>query len=414
MAIFQEIEERILAVKTISSEIKERLSDDLFISRLEYLLDILSTADENLTPPSVLDQLNTQLVNVQNQINSFKSNDDVNQLNSAKTNLFNAMDWSTKLVIVPVSEGKKYISSIQRYANESIGNLKVKVSALEVELAQVKLENSQLIEKFSNLFNVHMMGDGKESKGWVQDFSDFLKEKELVFQKELFGDQDGKGGWVSQAALVQDELESILDDGRNLGRIIDVEEFSKQERKNRQLNFLERIKEKCNLILSKIGLGASIGGYQRRANQESAMSYFWTIVLLGCFFFVVCINGDLVHLYEQKYIQEHFWEFIGFRTLLVSPFIAFMTFAGFKAKNHRKMELTYRQFELELAAFEPNLKGLDENVRAYAKLAFVQKIFGRGDISSSKDADGANSLEELTGFIDGTTKVISSIKEKIR
>ena len=75
------------------------------------------------------------------------------------------------------------------------------------------------------------------------------------------------------------------------------------------------------------------------------------------------------------------------------------------------MELKYRQFELELAAFEPNLASLPPDVRGFAKLMFVQKTFGNFDSTSVDQGVG---LDDLKKLLTTTKESIEAVEELVK
>ncbi len=59
------------------------------------------------------------------------------------------------------------------------------------------------------------------------------------------------------------------------------------------------------------------------------------------------------------------------------PFVAIAAWASSIASNHRKSAVRFKQFEMDLAAFEPSLEDVKVEDRTAAKLEFMKTMFGK-------------------------------------
>lgn len=379
MSSFDGLPEKIEAIRlTLRNDAFEGRDLDGFLRTLSYVEHKLKVSDPNITAPSQITELITNLASLEGQLNNFIQGKQEGEFSNASVSLTQVAKSASGFLEVSTESGRQYFMDAQKLSDERIRSLKKDIKALETQLATLQVDSTNLINELKKSFDE--LVSGNESKpGWSKQISDSLILMEKLFNEEVNGNGGDKLGWVASGNAIQTQLNEILEEGKNLGRIIGVDGLSKAERKEEKLTVLRAIKVSSNWVLSQIGLGASIGGYQRRANKEALSGLFWTASIIGIFILLILLNKDILDAYKDHITAKTLQEFLIFRFVISIPFIAFMGFAGFKAKNHRRMELKYRQFELELAAFEPNLASLDKDMRALAKLMFIQKIFGQLD-----------------------------------
>jgi hypothetical protein len=379
MSRFNELAEKIEAIRlTLRNDVFEGRDLDSFSRTLSYVEHKLKVSDFNITAPSQITELITTLTSLEGQLNNFIQARQESEFSNASVSLHQVAKSASGFIEISSESGRQYFMDAQKISDESIQSLKKDIKALENQLTTLQADSANLISELKKSFDELVSGN-ENKPGWAKQISDSLILMEKLFNEELNGNGGDKLGWVASGNAIQAQLNEILEEGKNLGRIIGVDGLSKADRKERKLTALRAIKDSSNWLLSQIGLGASIGGYQSRANKEALSGIFWTASIIGIFILLIVLNKDILDAYKDHITAKTLPEFLTFRFVISIPFIAFMGFAGFKAKNHRKMELKYRQFELELAAFEPNLASLSKDMRALAKLMFIQKIFGQID-----------------------------------
>ncbi len=70
------------------------------------------------------------------------------------------------------------------------------------------------------------------------------------------------------------------------------------------------------------------------------------------------------------------------------PFVAIAAWASSIASNHRKSAVRFKQFEMDVAAFEPSLEDVKVEDRTAAKLEFMKTMFGKNhDVVDPTTAD---------------------------
>ncbi len=364
-----------------------------------YLCSKIKFSDEALTPDVLFANCSSQLTIAIEKLDKFIQEKNLDFLNQALENLQNAVSLANQFIVVFGEAGGNYYGDTLNQFSVQIGTLTKTLSALNDDVVGVADANKKQLENLVRQFDALVDGDPKiPTAGWSMQIANALAQLEQRFSEELYGKEVGKEGVLTKSNKIYSQLEAILAEGVNLGKIIEVDGKTKKQRSDEALSYLQRLKESSNDVLGKIGLGATVGGYQRRANQEAAMSLFWTTLILATIVGVFCMNYEMMSFLVEHVGDTNFSSIILIRVLFAIPFISFMVYAGIKAKNHRKMELRYRQFDLELAAFEPNLPNLDESMRSLAKLAFIQKTFGRFD-EDDKDLE-LPSLEKLKELAD--------------
>jgi len=398
--------------------IQETIKDEAFVNAnteqikrsISYINHKINSSDSLISHPSSIQALLTNLTNAHTSLNEYITTKEQGKLDNSANQLLEAIKNSLALAEINFALGKNYLLDAQDITDEKTTALKTEIAALEIEITSLKSENKKLIESLEKSYSDLIHGT-PDKTGIAQQVTDTLAILEEKFNHELYGNGQDKKGWLNEASQLESEIKNILDEGRNLGRIIGVEDFTKNDRQRNELNKLQKIKASCQSLLGVIGLGASIGGYQERANKEAFSNFIWTGLILFLFAVVLCINLDIMKSFENSAKDNSLQLLITVKLITSLPFIGFMTFAGFKAKNHRKMELKYRQFELELAAFEPNLSNLDKDMRSFAKLMFIQKTFGHVDNHNDIDE---SSIEKFLAGIDKLTNGFKSLIEKAK
>lgn len=411
MSDFSIIQESLEKLRSTLLDDRLKVKDKYLFTRAAAYIDYkIKVSDSYLTIPSVISSVENLISKSTSSLLNFAETKSESDFLASSDQILNATKETMGFVQVQNQAENTYLLDAVKTNDLQIINLAKSIEKLNQALDQLGKDAANHIEKLKTEFQ--NLVDGTEDKvGWKQEIRDGIARIEESFQLELLGDGKAKKGWVSEASKVQLQLDSILKDGENLGVIIGVNGQSKEERKSAEIIKLGFIAQSCEAILNSIGLGASVGSYTKRANQESLSGAFWTFCMFILFIGVVYLNSDLIKYFENHAGSNSIYDFLLIRLVASIPFIAFMMFAGFKAKNHRKMELKYRQFELELAAFEPNLPSLQKEIRSFAKLMFIQKTFGNFDETNGHqelDVDG------LSKHINATKKAIESIDMQIK
>ncbi len=411
MSNFSAVLEAAIELRSLTlSKVLETKDMFLFKRTIAYIEFRVKVSDEFITVPSLIDEVEQSIKRSMTEIQAFINNNNEDFFNSSKTHILNAAKSSTGFAQVLNQTENTYLIDALKNNDEAVQRLKAQVSELQSNLLNIKTESSELISNLTNEFKKLVDGaDG--APGWKQQVSNALIQLETEFHQELYGSENGKKGWVASSKAIESELTNILNEGISLGRIIGVDNLSKNERSIKELKFMEKIKQKCTELLSQMGLGASVGGYQERANSERLSGMFWTGCIVAIFLWLVFSNTDLLEYFNKHNGQETIYQYLLFRIIVSLPFIAFMFFAGFKAKSHRKMELKYRQFALELASFEPNLQGVDQDARGFAKLLFMQKTFGNIDTNEKFEKID---LDAISKNIESFKTGINSVKEIVK
>lgn len=410
MSSFTAITDAITNLRSLSiSEEFEAKDMFLFKRATAYIEYRVKVSDDFITLPSLIEEVAKFVGSSETELRNYINSKNEANFTSAETQILNAAKASLGFAQVLNQNENTYLLDALKSNDETISKLNQLLTELHTELTCLQGDSSALIKNLTDEFK-KLVDGGDGTIGWKKQVSDALTQIETEFHQELFGSESGKKGWVDKANEVEQQLTSILSDGIQLGRIIGVNGLTKIDRQAQQLSFMQIVKQRCSNLLSIMGLGASVGGYQDRANSERLSGMLWTACIVGIFIGLVCFNADLLDYFDEYIGNQIIYQFLLFRLIASLPFVAFMTFAGFKAKSHRTMELKYRQFALELATFEPNLQGVDQDIRGYAKLLFIQKTFGNTDPTGKPEE---MDLEAMKKNIESFKSGVASIKELI-
>lgn len=411
MSIFESVVKNIEEIQqTLASEALCEKNLQIFERSFLYIQSQIKNADDLICAASIPQEIANALGTALQELNAYVSSRNDANFNNACKNIVNAVKSTAAIPQIPFETKGEYIAAALTLSDAKIKSIETKLANLNTNLATLQSQSDNLIQSLTDNFNKLIDGTPEEA-GFKSKLTEALAKIENQFHKELFGDGEDKKGWVASANEVHEQLNSILLDGKNLGRIIGVDDLTKEQRQQEQVSLMQRVKNLCEELLNKIGLGASVGGYQRRANVELISGSIWTITLVLIFCGLIWFNLDALKFLQENLGTEKVYPYLLFRFIAAIPFVAFMTFAGFKAKHHRAMELKYRQFELELAAFEPNLASLPQDVRGFAKLMFIQKTFGNFEAST---VDQSVSLDDLKKLLSTTKESIDGVEELIK
>jgi hypothetical protein len=410
MSSFKTITESTSKFRALILEEEFEVKDtSLFKRAIAYIEFKVKVSDDFITLPSLIDDVINLIDASQRELAAYKSEKNEISFTTAQTHILNAAKASSSFAQVQNQTENTYLIDALKSNDDELQRLKNQLFELQISLTNIKSESSELIKSLTQ--NFQKLVDGTdEAKGWKQQVADALERLETEFHHELYGSENGKKGWVASAKDIEAQLTSILNDGIHLGRIIGVDGLTKNQRQAQELSFMERVRLTCSALLSSMGLGASVGGYQERANSERLSGIFWTSCIFFIFTWLVFFNSDLVSYFDKNSANDKIYEFLLFRLIASLPFVAFMFFAGFKAKSHRTMELKYRQFALELATFEPNLQSVEEDIRGFAKLLFIQKTFGNMGATEKTDEitleNMKNSIESFKAGVDAVQGIV--------
>jgi hypothetical protein len=411
MAIFDSITNSITELQS-ELEVEFYAEKNLLIFNrcILFIQARMKLADQLVTTSSIAQEISNSLGQTKNELIAYASNQNDEHFANAQNHACHAVRLSTSIPQFSPDTNTGYMAAALETNDAAINALSSKVTTLTSSLSALQTESQTLIQSLKDDFNQLIEGTPEET-GFKDKLTESLTKIEDQFKKELFGDGADKKGWVANAKEVEKQLNSILLEGKNLGRIIGVDDLTKDQRQAKQLSLMQQVQHQCSNLLNWIGLGASVGGYQRRANVELISGTIWTFAIVAIFGGLIWFNKDAFEFFKNNLDNDKIYPFLLFRLVAAIPFVAFMTFAGFKAKHHRAMELKYRQFELELAAFEPNLASLPPDVRGFAKLMFVQKTFGNFDGTSVDQGVG---LDDLKKLLTNTKESIETVEELVK
>ena len=411
MSNFDQLTQQIQELRDVV--LSDSLTDknmEVFTRALLYIDYRIKVSDEFITVPSLIQDVINFISQSKAELNAYIANRGDANFTNAQTNLLNAVRSSSSFVQIQNQYENTYLIDAIKSNDKFLTTLFNAVKKLDGDVKKVQADSTNLINELRE--NFQKLVDGTETTaGWKKEFTDALGRIEAEFNKELHGDGAEKKGWVAEANEVQSQLSHILKEGEHLGRIIGVSGLTKDQRQENEKSLLRGIKDTCERLLNFIGIGASVGGYQSRANSERISGFIWTAMIVAIFGGLIWFNSDVLEFFEEHMGTDAIYQFLLFRLVTSIPFIAFMTFAGFKAKSHRAMELKYRQFALELAAFEPNLASLAQDVRGFAKLMFIQKTFGNFDESQKS---GEVDLDALAKLMNSTKTGIDAVEEMVK
>jgi hypothetical protein len=265
-----------------------------------------------------------------------------------------------------------------------------KIAALQLQISALKKAEKDFMLDLKREWAEFV--DGSEEKkltGAKKVIENEIAEIQRRIESSFVGDSDKKG-WLALAEEKLNEIEGVKQRAKNLGVLI--------------------------------ADGTTSGSYRDQARREMWASRGWRFLTLLIAFVWICtiFSTPIIIFIKPIILKSYGIELVAPSTLtgidlLYSnfmsslPFIAFAAWTSSVASNHRRTATRLRQFEMDLAAFEPSLENVDAANRSNAKLEFVKTTFGK-----NHDVIDPTTAELLKKAIEKLSEVTSKLADKIK
>jgi len=369
------------------------------ISRLKKSIKMieatLATVDQELVPQPLMDQLTNPLTDVWNRLNSYKSNQNLNEVQAANSALDNANLPAILAALSSASFSKDGIAEVsinamieraedfletldkrRKELQKQIAGLKTSVTAAENRLAELQNKIDSKLSELDQILNQ-----------WVQKFSDALTSHEERFNALLSYLQNRGNERIDK--LISELTESSTRKSKHFEEILE--------------KYLAEAKERHNSIRKIHGLVAEdaiTGGFKGSAAKEIGEANFWRWFSV-VFLIIAAIWLGFVFWHEKKINWQA--SIGGFP--LTAVLVSVASYAALQSRQHRRQANQQRQFYLEMTAIDPYLENLGEEERKKIKEALAARYFGHvfDDKSAKADKDftmlPSNLLEKILKLI---------------
>lgn len=384
-------------IHTTLQSLREALEDEALVSDDINIIDLVdrirqaesfaSSCLENvlpvLTSQGSLNNANSYLQNILNEVNSYKANKNIAHLNNTTNHIDTLVAQFSSFPIPKPSVEEDSFSNIlisfKDQAENIIKFLSEKKQQLETQLNELSNASSDVGQQFGQLLS-SVNQQGKNIENTINEF------------KSQFEELKEKSNQDIKIALEENvnKIELLIEEVKNQHGSLMEEQKSNAER---LLSILESKKKEASNLVQIIGNIGITGNYQKIANQEKAAADRWrNISLLLMLGMVGAISLTIFVSVENGFD----WKLSIFRLMAALVLIIPATYAAKESSRHRALENYNRRAELELASLDPYLEKLPEEKRNQIKENLTEKFFGLDDSAQHSDEPVTyNSLLEL-------------------
>jgi DNA repair exonuclease SbcCD ATPase subunit len=367
------------------------VSDDINISdlvdRIRQAASFANSCLENvlpaLTSQGSLNNANSYLQNILNEINRYKANKNIGHLNNTTNHIDTLIAQLSSFPIprpsVEEDAFSKILISFKEQSENIIKLLSKKKQQLEVQLNELSNASSDVGQQFGQLLS-SVNQQGKDIEKTISEFEsrfEELKEKANQDLKNEFEENINK-------------IEQLIEEVKNQHSSLMDEQKSDADR---LLSILESKRKEASDLVQIIGNIGITGNYQKIANQEKEAADRWRNISLLLMLGMVGAIALTIFVSVENGFD---WKLSIFRLMAALVLIIPATYAAKESSRHRALENHNRRAELELASLDPYLEKLPEEMRNQIKENLTEKFFGLEDGAPHPDEPVTyNSLLEI-------------------
>ena len=432
-----ELEERIIKHVSYSHILKiietlEQVKDNELASNqvqtIGRITEVISLFEESLRKIDPLlvsivsmNNMNTILQNILNNLINFKSNNNQQYLDAAVAQIENLLPYLTQFLIpknLDDIEGIKHavvsfrksiaqhLSNVEKEAMNSLEALTYNTEKLE-ELSKVAENQKGRVDTIINEIQ-NQFSDAHATR--KEAFSEFLISSNKSFESHLSSFGDEYSNFVLEQSEVfkkieKDFIEMKKTQDQSFEKIINDSNsiFETELEKIKEMN---KEAEKILGIMSMKGLAQ---GYQKIADKEERQSLYWNVASILSMLGILWFGYEFIILHSGTMGLADLIS----RMLLTGVGITLFTYCAKQASNHRNEERRNRKIELELASLNPYLKDLEENDQKKVKHSLVEKYFGVDLPNPSNSKEKVQLQQNLVESISSDPKLIQNISDRV-
>lgn len=369
----------------------------------------LETCNKNLVSMVWLDESGKALANIKSYLTNYKSNKDVNALNSncsgqldvllqtsAKINCVKSAQ-SLRGIVAAENEYKRVMDLYNMQLHEKVSALMSVIEDLRKriddqntisqkhlsDLQSAITSEKQRLDSFSTSYQSQMAEDQKRFSA----MSDMLKDsfsKAQEDRKEAFSEEVEKIKKQSEAIDKNATLQSeeIKEESNKL-----IDEYKQQfeEYKQQVVNIVGIVN--TNMFSHKYKEVADDARKRARLWHRIAVIFMIAVGIFAIYAFVITVNSDTS------------WVKLVAKIFATTTFVTGAAYAARQASKQEKVERYSRKIEMELVAIDPFIDSLDDEKKSLIKEEIARKIFGNADAMeiSSKD-EAYTAMDKLTSI----------------
>lgn len=381
----------------------------------------LANADPDTVPVQPLANMVPHLTNLNIEVQSFVSNQNIAHLTNANSHADNILPQIAAIpaLVTPddVDGMREAITSFRRSAgqlihnleqeaseyreamdqdrqtsNQSIDDSKESLSELEAELERVQTEIQSQKSRLDTAIAEFQSQFSKQQDVRQEQFTEAEKDRADA-NRETFEKQEERFSTIADEH--KKKLASICEAaGEKLKSFQDSREKAVQS----DIRALEEYKKKAETLVHVIGNTGMVGGYQKTANIARNTARFWQgaaiVAFAGLIWFAIKV-------FSATQSPDFAWSVLTGRVFVAGTFGIAAAYASRLSDRHEEIERYNRRVELELASIDPYLVGIQVDRQEAIKEELAKRMFGQKPIPkkqpkvSGTNADILNLLRSM-------------------
>ncbi len=365
---------------------------------IELTKEVLANSDQEFIAQTQLNQINQYVVQVNQHLNNFKSNQSISELEASNANLDLILGILANIAAISLPKGitsEVSISSLIKRGEDFLVILDKRKKELQQQIAGLKTSSTSLEKQLTGLQNridEKTTALDQLASEWTQLFNTKETERDNNFRELLTQIENDA---TSQIKTIIDNYEAHISStnseyNENIKELI-------VDAKERH----EKIKELHGLVAED----SITGGHKSSAGveQKSANTWRrWTLCIFGLatlWLAIVFFNAAEISLESSL---------AGFPVTLV--LLSAAGFTAIQSNRHRRNANRQNQFYLEMTAIDPYLENLGEEERIEIKKELAAKYFGHV-FDEQKQKANKDSVEIPKSVADAFVKYITKSGE---
>jgi len=140
---------------------------------------------------------------------------------------------------------------------------------------------------------------------------------------------------------------------------------------------------KSEKIVSLISNNIVPAQYSQEANHARKRVFRWNLIVLATLIIVAVFTFFFFRIYTSNDLH---WVNLVSKVLITAPIASLTAYAARQVTKYEKVERAARRTELELAAFDPFISNLDDNLKSELKVEITKRLFGNTENAGEKDS----------------------------
>lgn len=385
---------------------------------VENLEQSLSAADANLLSLTWLNEANTALMTMQRPLTTFKANGQSNQLANAALQLDTILNTTTKTNLI---KSRQTFKVSTKALENHVSDFNAIIEAYKEKLDKAK----KAVEKIETLYDTQQQNTSAKHNEISETISDAKKQlfdlvnthhAKMLEDQEKYSEAIQENNRRFTAALegykseinslkerVLAENETMRDNSsESMSRF---EEESKALIEKTQSAFDSHEKEVAKMvgILSRDSFSYNYGQESDNARKSAKM---WHIIAIAS---MIAVVGFAVFAFVFTLTRDVTWVNVVTKILVTGAGTSIAAYAAKQASKQDKMERYAKRTALELAAFDPFIRSLEQTKQDELKAEITKRIFGNIENIDTRNKEEKDSVLDSKISVEEVLKLLSRI-----